>query len=530
MVVGFSSYSKSKNMTVNSIENRLEREVELMGYIADNLNFLYVSDDDYFNQQLEMNIRQQRDKLQDEGITSEYFYINNREVTPFQISENELPAIPDSILNQISETKSGIIHEKINGQDYTLTFQEMDEVNGIYVLLVPTQSYIGPVNEMAYFMIAISIVSIFLSSGLIMLFVRSLTKPLISLREKMKKVRKGKLHHSDPIQTTLPELISLQKSYYAMIDHMRSMLNEMKETTHELEQTGTDLQHSSEGTLASNKQLIEAINVVQQGAKQTASSSEKNVTMFSEMKQNIEGMMSNIEVVFHSSEDMNGSAQQGDKSITELIDTIHTFEEDFEHLTSTIQQVQHYSLSITKLVGLIQGIAEQTKLLSLNASIEAARAGEAGKGFAVVANEVGKLAEQSSSAANEITNSIYKMEEITKSASLEFEQMLNKTKTTLSVSNRAKVSTDELMAEIAEVNNKLQGLQGDLKDLGHVLPVLEQSAVHFSSVSQETVANAEEMLTTSNKQIVQLENTHQIGLNLTNISKSLTENIQHYTL
>ena len=68
VVVGASSYIKAKDMNMESIENRLVRETELMGYIAENLKFVYVSDKDYFMQQLEANVRSQQKKLKEDGI------------------------------------------------------------------------------------------------------------------------------------------------------------------------------------------------------------------------------------------------------------------------------------------------------------------------------------------------------------------------------------------------------------------------------------------------------------------------------
>ncbi|WP_245308250.1 methyl-accepting chemotaxis protein [Halalkalibacter urbisdiaboli] len=528
VTVGISSYENAKNMTVESIENRLLREVELMGYIAANLKFLYVSDDDYFNQQLELNVRSQHKKLESDGMAADFFYIVDSQYHPFKVSESSLPPLSDSLINKIEHKKNGIFKDTINGQDFTITFHEMAEINGTYALIVENKSFMGPVTQMANFTLIVIITSIVLSTIIILLFVRSITRPLTLLRKTMREAREGNLSSSGSLNTTLPEINSLHKSYEAMIKQMRIMLQELKDTTEELDQTGGELKDSSDNALSYSHQLIEAINVVKLGAEETASSSEVSVNSFKEMKQKVERIMNNMDVIFSHSEDMTLSANRGETKVTELIETIRTFEKDFTHLTSTIKQVKEYSLSITSLVGLIQGVAEQTKLLALNAAIEAARAGESGKGFAVVANEVRKLAEQSSTATEEITVSITNMENVTIEATQEFEQMLTKTKTNLGMANESKDSFDELMQEISGVSSNLKGMKQELNVLKDILPELEQASLSFCSVSQETSASAEEMLATSESQIQQVETTHQIGLKLTSLSRSLSTMTQKF--
>lgn len=520
-VVGISSYIKAKDMTIHTIENRLVREAEIMGYIANNLKFLYVSDDDYFMQQLEINVRAQHKQLAEDGISSHFYYLENSHYTPFQISKESNILLSNSLIEKIKQKHNGVFHDKIDGVQYTIAIQEMAEINGIYMLLVPTKSYMGAVNEMALFTVTVIIASLIVSTILIILFVRSLTKPLTILRNTMRKVREGNLNHSIAIKTTLPEIISLHVSYNSMIEQMRIMLNELSTTTTELDTTGEDLKTSSEDALSYSRKLVEAITIVKKGAEETASNSETSAYSFRAMKQRVEEMMNKMELVYRSSEDMNNSAQCGDENISELIKTIDSFEKDFDHMTTTIQQVKNNSSSIANLVGLIQGIAEQTKLLALNATIEAARAGESGKGFAVVANEVRKLAEQSTSATEEIIQSISKMEDATILATQEFNQVLTKIKTNLATAKESKVSFDQLMKEIESVSGKIIGVQQNLQDLKLTLPELEQATNSFASVSQETLASAEEMLETSDKQISQMENTHQTGLKLTNNSKSL---------
>ncbi|NLP50932.1 methyl-accepting chemotaxis protein [Bacillus sp. RO1] len=520
--VGLVSYIKSKEMTVTSIENRLVREVELMGYIAENLKFTYISDDAYFMQQLEVNIRSQRDTLMEDGIFSEFFYITNNETQPFKVSEGNLPNMTDSMVVSMVTSKNGIIKEKINGVEYTISFREMKELGGIYGLIIPTSSYLSPVHDMGIFTLIVIMGSIVLFTCITIIFVRTLTKPLSVLREAMREGREGNLRPAKNIKTSIPEIVSLNKSYNSMIHNMTQVLKEIKQTTKELEETGTHLGLSSEDSMVSTHQLISSINMVKEGAMQTASSSETSVQTIKEMKDIIEEMQKNMSRVFSSSNRMDDSAEIGKKHMNTLITTIMKFEQDFEELSNTVKNVKDYSVSITGLVGLIKGMAEQTKLLALNATIEAARAGDAGRGFAVVANEVRNLAEQSTSAAEEITNSIGHMENVTANAVNEFENMHIKIKDNLHMANLSKVTFDELMSEMEEVSENLTVINGDLKGWKDFLPNLEFAADGLLSVSQETSASSEEMLSASENQVEQMEYTNEIGKKLNALSKSLS--------
>ena len=530
VTVGVSSYMKAKNMAVETVEHRLEREAQLIGYIAENLKFVYVSDEEYFRQQLESNVRSQQKKLKDDGIASDFFYISEGKAAPFNVSKKSEYTFSDSQIKSIQQSKNGVIHSEVNGQDYTIAFNELNEINGIYVIVIPTSTYMGPVNEMAYFTIAVIFISLLAATIMISLFVKKLTKPLNELRNTMKKVRDGHLQNAPDIRTSIPEINSLQKSYNSMIEQMMKMVTELTATTKELGDTGNELKDSSQSSLESSQQLVSAIHLVKTGAQQTAASSETSVRSFIDMKDMIEAMVTNMESVFSSSATMNESALNGEKNLGELISMIHSFETDFKQLANTVHQVKDFSHSITKLVGMVKAIADQTKLLALNASIEAARAGEAGKGFAVVANEVGTLAEQSAKTAEEITQAIGKMEKITIGATAEFDEMHTKINSNLTMATSSQASFDELMNGISAVSTKLHSMQGELESLENTLPQLAEGADSFLSVSQETLASAEEMLLASEVQVNQMEATDQIGMKLNSLARSLSQITNQFSL
>ncbi|MEI2401141.1 methyl-accepting chemotaxis protein, partial [Paenibacillus phytohabitans] len=304
----------AKDMTIETIENRLVREAELMGYIAESLKFVYVSEDDYFMQQIDGNVRMQQKKLEGDGIKADFFYIQDQEVIPFKVSKDAIPDFSEKTVTELVERKNGVIHEKIDGEDYTISFLRIKEIGGIYGILIPTKSYTGPIDQMAYFTLLVMAVSIIVMTVVIILLVRTIVKPLSALRNTMKEVRDGNLKHSVDIRTTIPEITSLHKSYNAMIDQMRSMLNELRTSTKELETTGDELNVTSRDALESSHQLISAIDTVRQGAEHTASSSEESALGFKTMSNRIVDIIKNMEIVIGSSKNMNLSAERGEEN------------------------------------------------------------------------------------------------------------------------------------------------------------------------------------------------------------------------
>lgn len=522
--VGISSYTKAKDMLVENVEKRLERESESIGYVVRNLKFVYVSDQDYFRQQVEMSITEQQRQLEQHGFASDFFYLtDDGEMVPFKVSRSSDISFTDEAIARIANEQNLVFHETIDGVDYTLSVRDMPEIQGRYILMVPTDSYFGPVYGMAQFTLIISAISLAVSTFLIIMFVRSLTKPLMRLREIMSDVRKGNLKQHFSIRSTVPEISSLVLSFSTMLEQMRSMITEVNEMTHKLNRTGESLSEASHETLTHSKELIDSIQAVKQSAEQTAAGSNAGLQSFKEMREQNEALIGNMDQIFVTSEGMNVSAKQGESSLKLLIDTFHTYEKDVNRMAETIEEVKQQAFSISRQVELIQNVTKQTNLLALNASIEAARAGEAGRGFSVVADEIRKLAVQSETASGLITKSIHRMGDVTVRATETFDQMIVKLKDNVRTANESKVSLDQLMKDIGRVTERIKGVQGDLHALKQVLPELQQIMVNFSAVSKDTYTSSEQMLSASEDQIVQMERTHEIGMQLRHLSNSLAQ-------
>ena len=151
--------------------------------------------------------------------------------------------------------------------------------------------------------------------------------------------------------------------------------------------TSATVAATSEEVSASSNDITRAIQEISQGATEQALEAEKGVMIMEQLASTINLVMDDARTIGDVSKDTMGLTQHGLSSINDLNEKAAQTAEITKNIISSIELNQH-SLSINKIIKVIDGIADQTNLLALNAAIEAARAGDMGAGFAVVANEV----------------------------------------------------------------------------------------------------------------------------------------------
>lgn len=174
------------------------------------------------------------------------------------------------------------------------------------------------------------------------------------------------------------------------------------------------------------------------------------------------------------------SAVEGNNVVNQSANAIKLLIDDVQKATQAIQQVEKYSEDIGGVLNVIQGVAEQTNLLALNAAIEAARAGEQGRGFAVVADEVRSLAGRTQQSTQEIRKTIEYLQQGVKNAV------------------QTMIAGKERTQECGKISNKT-GEQ--LGIIGKSIATVNEINVHVATAAEEQSAVAEEM----NKNVVTIQ-------------------------
>jgi methyl-accepting chemotaxis protein len=177
-------------------------------------------------------------------------------------------------------------------------------------------------------------------------------------------------------------------------------------------------------------------------------------------------------------------------------DTISEINKIADSVTSSsvnIQTLDEESKQISNIINVINGIAEQTNLLALNAAIEAARAGEQGRGFAVVADEVRKLAERTSSSTKEITQMIGAMQNATQSAVDGMEKGRTQVDEGVKMAARTGDSMDRIQIGSQRVLTAIEEISSALREQSAASEQIAQSVEKIAQMSEANGAAVKQM-------------------------------------
>jgi len=375
----------------------------------------------------------------------------------------------------------------------------------------------------------IGLISVLVGIALLLFFLQRIFTPLSKIITILKEVSLGEGDLTKRITIHKENEIGELANYFNMtLDKIKKLVVIIKAEAAHLHTTGNDLAYNMHGTANAVHHITDSLqNVRQKVINQSASVTETHATM-EEVTANIERLDKNVErqteSVSQSSsaiEEMLANIQsvtqtliRNAENVDELIKASDIGRSSLQKVTQDIQEIAHESEGLLAINVVMENIASQTSLLSMNAAIEAAHAGETGKGFAVVAAEIRKLANSSTEQSKTISDVLKKIktaiDEMTISTNMVSEKFT-------AIDERVHVVSDQeinirnameeqgqgskqILDAVSVLNEKTQMVkQGSMKMLEGSNEViresesLEKATIEISEAMNEMTTGAEEI-------------------------------------
>lgn len=411
--------------------------------------------------------------------------------------------VVEAVLNRGEEYTTTDI--SINGGNYYACYVPLkngSEVVGMVFVGAPSQSVNTFIVARVRNIVIMCLIILVLVAGIVIYAAKKITNSIVDMEKVVVRISHGDL-------TTVIDPKSLKRSdeIGIMARALRDTINRLSEIIHDITKSATvlmkdghDLENMASQTSNTSDEVSRAVEEIAKGAIVQAEEIERATGLVADMGEQIEQIAGSIQALYHTSEEMQSAGKYAEDNMKQFTVSNEQTNTAIGKVAENVKKTDKSVNVIADALSLITDIADETNLLSLNASIEAARAGDAGRGFAVVAAQIQKLAEESNSSATQISqiittlsadsaNTLSVMDELGKNLEVQQEKLVDTLSRFNDVSGgivSSNESTEQIHKQATDCNESRNSVIGIIQDLS---ALSEENAAS----TEQTTASMEEL-------------------------------------
>lgn len=400
--------------------------------------------------------------------------------------------------------ESGSKDQTYLNTDYSYVYTPVESTGGMVCALVPKDNILAGVKTIQiYLIVAIFICAVF---ALVLgnLIANNIAKAIVLVNKTLKQTSSGDLTSTLNLNRK-DEFKALSFNLTNMIVSMKTLIQKMMHVSGTLTESAGTVSDNAQLLFDVTKNITEAVGYIDDGISQQSNDTENCLNQMSDLATKINAVQQNVSEIDNITATTKSAVNDGMVIVTDLSSHVSDTTNVTKEIIEEINVLNQEALSINEIITTIEDIAEETDLLSLNASIEAARAGEAGRGFAVVADNIRKFAERSNEAAGEIRKIVgalqSRMAHTIKTAGKASEivaQQETSLNSTINIFSQIRDHVVHLSSDLENINTSIDGMELAKND---TMLAIES----ISATSNETEAAANELSKSVERQLHSVE-------------------------